>query len=99
MPVKNTLFDLNDHLFEQLEKLNDDDLKGPELDTEIKRAKSMIGIAHQVVEVADVVLAATKMKIGVQDENEVPTLLVGNDRKKKSKAFTERDRLMSDYED
>ena len=34
--MKNTLTDLNNHLFAQLEKLGDDDLTGEELNTEIK---------------------------------------------------------------
>ena len=36
--MKNTLGDLNNHLFAQLEKLSDDDLSGDELDTEIRRS-------------------------------------------------------------
>ena len=34
--MKNTLADLNNHLFEQMERLNDDDLNNEELDKEIK---------------------------------------------------------------
>lgn len=37
--MKNTLGDLNNHLFAQLEKLSDDDLSGDELDTEIRRSE------------------------------------------------------------
>ena len=33
--MKNTLGDLNNHLFAQLEKLGDEDLKGDELEAEI----------------------------------------------------------------
>lgn len=35
--MKNTLGDLNNHLFAQLEKLGDDDLTGEELESELKR--------------------------------------------------------------
>ena len=39
--MKNTLGDLNNHLFAQLEKLGDDDLKGNELEAEIRRSEAM----------------------------------------------------------
>ena len=44
MGTKNTLADLNNHLFEQLERLNDDDLTGEKLQEERERAKSMASI-------------------------------------------------------
>lgn len=47
--MKNTLSDLNNHLFEQLERLNNDDLKGESLKDEIHRAKAIAGIATQIV--------------------------------------------------
>ena len=37
--MKNTLGDLNNHLFAQLEKLGDDDLTGEELESELKRTE------------------------------------------------------------
>lgn len=39
--MKNTLGDLNNHLFAQLEKLGDEDLKGDELEAEIRRSEAM----------------------------------------------------------
>lgn len=41
--------DLNDHLFEQMERLNDDDLKEDDLKREIMRSKAMTGIANQII--------------------------------------------------
>jgi len=47
--MKNTLQDLNDHLFEQLERLNDDDLTEEQLEKELKRAEGMTRIAAQII--------------------------------------------------
>lgn len=47
--MKNTLGDLNNHLFAQLEKLNDDELNGEQLDTEIKRTEAMAKISEQII--------------------------------------------------
>ena len=47
--MKNTLQDLNDHLFEQLERLNDDDLTSEQLEVELKRAEGMTRIAMQII--------------------------------------------------
>jgi len=43
--MKNKLTDLQNHLFELMEKLNDDDLKGDELDQEIRRSEAFSGLA------------------------------------------------------
>lgn len=48
--MKNTLEDLNNHLFEQLERLNDDDLTAEQLDKELKRAEGMTKIATQIIQ-------------------------------------------------
>ena len=37
--MKNTLSDLNNYLFEAIERINDDDLSDEELDKEIKRSE------------------------------------------------------------
>ena len=57
---KNTLIDLNDHLFEQLEKLNDDSLTGKELDAECNRAQAMSKIATSIIHSMDLILNALK---------------------------------------
>jgi len=46
---KNRLGDLNDHLFEEIERLNDDDLKGNNLAEEITRAKAIANVATQII--------------------------------------------------
>lgn len=60
--MKNTLADLNNHLFEQMERLNDDDLNSDELDKEIKRAKAMTDVSSQIIENAALGLSAEKLR-------------------------------------
>lgn len=47
--MKNTLSDLNNHLFEQLERLNDEDLNEEQLDRELRRAEGMTKVAEQII--------------------------------------------------
>jgi len=58
--MKNKLSDLNNHLFEQLERLNDDDLKGDSLGAEIERGKAMSGLAKDITANAKLELDARK---------------------------------------
>ena len=48
--MRNTLTDLNNYLFEALERLNDDDLDDEQLDKEIRRAESTTKIAEKIIE-------------------------------------------------
>lgn len=52
---------LNDHLFEMIERLNDDDLTDEQLDLEIKRANAMGQISKQIIDNAKIELEATKL--------------------------------------
>ena len=51
--MKNTLGDLNNHLFAQLEKLGDDDLTGEELESELKRTDAICDISEQIIKNGD----------------------------------------------
>lgn len=77
--MKNTLGDLNNHLFAQLERLNDEDLTGDELDRELKRSKGICDIARNVIDNANIVLQAAKLKSGLADEylEHTPKMLEG----------------------
>lgn len=57
--MKNSLKDLNNHLFEALERLNDDDLSDEQLDRELKRANGMTKVAGQIIQNAELAYKAT----------------------------------------
>lgn len=59
--MKNTLGDLNLHLFAEMERLGDEDLKGEELKEEMERAKSISTVAKMIIENASLVLDAQKI--------------------------------------
>ena len=55
-PMKNALGDLNNHLFEQMERLNDEDLTDEELDKELRRADGMTRIAEKIIQNGELAL-------------------------------------------
>lgn len=58
--MKNTLADLNNYLFEQIERLQADDLGPEELDREIKRSESVTKVAKTIIENGALALQAKK---------------------------------------
>ena len=81
--MRNTLVDLNNHLFEQMERLNDEELTDEQLEKEIKRADAMKDIATQIIANANIVLKATELNMEYsKNEVNVPQMLIGtNDGK------------------
>lgn len=78
--MKNTLVDLNDQLFEQLERLNDIDLKGDDLEEEIKRSRSIENVAKQIINNGRLVLDSQKfLDDRLNIDNDVPKMLSGDD--------------------
>lgn len=82
--AKNTLLGLNDILFEQLERLNNKDLSGDQLDTEIKRSGEINRIAKNIISNANVVLRAQIAKDDRMCANtQLPELLGGQQNEQK----------------
>ena len=54
--AKNTLSDLNNHLFAQLERLGDEEITQEDLNKEIERTKAINGIAKNIIDNAKTAL-------------------------------------------
>lgn len=61
MKKNRTLTDLNDFLFNQLDRLNNDELDAESLAKEIDRTKAMTAVSQQVIHNAHLVLEAQKI--------------------------------------
>jgi len=66
--MKNSMTDLNNHLFAQLERLGDEDLKPEELEKEVERSKAITSVAKTIAENAKVELEAHKLAFAVATE-------------------------------
>ena len=75
--MRNTLGDLNNHLFMQLERLSEEDLQGEKLKEEIHRSKAIAAIAKEIIANADIVLQAKKFSAEYMPEEEMPKMLEG----------------------
>lgn len=74
--MKNKLTDLNNHLFAELERLSDEELKGDLLTEEIERSKAVSDIAGKIIANANVVLQAQKfIDNKMNDETKLPPML------------------------
>ena len=74
--ARNTLGDLNNHLFEQLERLMDDELAGEQLREEIIRAKAVASIAKEIVATGQLVLDAKKFEDDKIDMDSKPSRML-----------------------
>ena len=59
--MKNKLTDLNNYLFAQLERLDDEKLTNEELEMELERSKSISAISSQIISNANVQLKAAEL--------------------------------------
>lgn len=79
MPVPNTMLDLNDHFFAELERLGDEGLEGEALEAEICRARAIADIGRAAIENANIVLRAAQFEDSRLDASaDLPRLLTGS---------------------
>lgn len=81
MGTKNKLSDLNNHLFEELERLNDDELTGEALQEERERAKAMANIAQTIINNGELALKAVKHYDEYGNKEKMPDILQLGDGK------------------
>lgn len=75
--MKNTLQDLNNHLFETLERLNDEDLTSEELDKELRRAEGVSDIAEQIIKNGELAYKAMRHFAEYGIDVKTPAMLEG----------------------
>ncbi|MGE4272091.1 MAG: hypothetical protein AB7E31_04375 [Desulfitobacterium sp.] len=76
--MKNTLGDLNNHLFAQLERLSDEEIKGDALLEEIRRSKAIGDVAKNIINNGNLVLSAKRlMDDKVNADDRLPKMLEG----------------------
>lgn len=78
--MKNTLTDLNNYLFEAIERVTDDSLDDSQLDREIKRSETVQKIAKTIIDNASLTLQVKKHmdEYGQGKSIELPMLGITN---------------------
>ena len=59
--ARNKLTDLNNHLFAQLERLNDEDTKDENMELEIRKAKAVSQVASEILKSSKLSLDAARL--------------------------------------
>jgi len=72
--MKNKLTDLQNHLFEMIEKLNNDDLTGDKLDQEIKRSMALNELAKTAVANGALMVKCVDVLYGIPVSDDVPLI-------------------------
>jgi hypothetical protein len=74
--MKNTIADLNNYLFEELERITDESLDDPQREKALARAEAVTRVADTIIRNADLALKAAKLAVdaGVSMQ-ELPAML------------------------
>lgn len=75
--MKNKIGDLNDHLFAQLERLSDEELKGDDLAKEIARSKAVTDVAGSIIACGSLALRARLAVAKDMRPEQLPKMLEG----------------------
>lgn len=78
--MKNSLTDLNNYLFEQIERLQDDSLDDAALEKEIRRGEAVTSVAETIIENAGMQLRAAKFasEMGIEVKPTIALSLTGS---------------------
>lgn len=80
--MKNTLTDLNNYLFESLERLTDDDMTEEQLQREIIRSEAVTSVAETIIHNGELSLKALRHAeeygVGMNEGKKLPPMLEAN---------------------
>lgn len=77
--MKNNLESLNNYLFSQLERLDDEELSEEELSKELARTRGITSVGATIIKNAEIVLKAVKFNDEkISAEKELPDFLIGD---------------------
>lgn len=75
--TRNKISDLNNHLFAQLERLEDESLDNEQIKIETERAKAISQVAEQIIKSAKLTFDVVKMiSNGDIDKRELPEYMI-----------------------
>ena len=79
--MKNTLGDLQNHLFAQLERLGEEEIEGDKLQEEISRARAVSDLASKIISNGALVLEGHKfMDDRMNADKKLPKMLEGDNK-------------------
>ena len=75
--MKNTLSDLNNYLFEQLERLNDDSLSEDELEREMKKTDAVVKVSEKIIKTGELAFRTMQHmdQYGYGSDRVIPAML------------------------